>query len=513
MTQPFNAVPAWPLQAIGHLLPDTGIWLAGGAVRDLLLHRVPHDWDLVLAGSGLGIAREVANALGGAYYALDRERGTGRAIVTHPTSGTSATIDFATMRGADIEEDLGARDFTINAMALTRGGCLVDPTGGQTDLATARLRMVSPTCFRDDPVRLLRAIRLSMLLALEIERETARHIGTEAESILDVAPERIRTELMTLLSLPTAPEGVRWLQAFGLLTRVLPEAVVSEGADSVPAAGTLEQVLRIDHAADGCGAGPLQGCVGPRETPAPALRREHRSHLEPYLTHPVGSETTRADLLRWAALFCDAAAIGSGTTKAGTEAARLAEHRMEELRFSRNEIAFVRLTLIGQDGFQALLSADTTGSERLSSALAQPGRAISPEPPDYPDALTRRMVFRYFRTTRDAGVAAALLFIARAAARPRTPAAPETASGAIAVATTLMEAYFHCRDEIVDPPLLLSGDDVMALGVPQGPAVGRLIATLREAQAAGDVSSTADATALIRGVISGSVPAEGSREN
>ncbi len=172
VTRPFIAVPSWPLRAIGHLLPETAIWLAGGAVRDLLLHRVPHDWDLVLPGSGLGIARRVANALGGAYYALDHERGTGRAIVKHPASGETATIDFAAMRGVDIDEDLRTRDFTINAMALTLDGCIVDPTGGQADLAIGRLRMVSPTCFQDDPVRLLRAIRLSMQLALVIERET-----------------------------------------------------------------------------------------------------------------------------------------------------------------------------------------------------------------------------------------------------------------------------------------------------------------------------------------------------
>ncbi len=80
------------------------------------------------------------------------------------------------------------------------------------------------------------------------------------------------------------------------------------------------------------------------------------------------------------------------------------------------------------------------------------------------------------------------------------------------MATALFEAYFEHREEIVDPPLLLSGDDVMAMGVPQGPLVGRLLVMLREAQAAGEVVSVAGADALIRQALSCSVPAEGSRE-
>src|SRR5690625_8014092 len=92
-----------------------------------------------------------------------------RHIATDSHAGT--TIDFIELRGP-LEEDLRARDFTINAMALDLAGQLIDPTGGRDDLEAGQVRMTSSQALRDDPLRLLRAVRFSNVLQFRLERAT-----------------------------------------------------------------------------------------------------------------------------------------------------------------------------------------------------------------------------------------------------------------------------------------------------------------------------------------------------
>ncbi|RPI99650.1 MAG: hypothetical protein EHM39_06135, partial [Chloroflexi bacterium] len=90
---------------------EQGVYIVGGAVRDAVLQRPLHDIDLASEGDGRPIARKIANAFGGAYYPLDRERGVGRAIINW--EGDPLTIDAAQFRGPDLLADLQKRDFTL----------------------------------------------------------------------------------------------------------------------------------------------------------------------------------------------------------------------------------------------------------------------------------------------------------------------------------------------------------------------------------------------------------------
>ena len=119
------------LDQIRELLPaDTPAYLVGGAVRDLLLGRPLHDLDFVLPGDGMAAGRAAANRLGGAYFPLDEEHQTARVVLVLP-DGSRLNLDFAAQRGADLESDLRARDFTINAIAIPLNDLkkLNDPLG------------------------------------------------------------------------------------------------------------------------------------------------------------------------------------------------------------------------------------------------------------------------------------------------------------------------------------------------------------------------------------------------
>ncbi len=139
------------------LPPDQAAYLVGGAVRDALLQRVTHDLDFAMPGEDvLTVSRRLADRIGAAFYPLDEERDTGRLVIVRP-DGSRQMLDFAALRGPDLESDLRARDFTINAMAVDvrQPQSLIDPLGGAADLLGKRLSACSATAFTDDPLRIL----------------------------------------------------------------------------------------------------------------------------------------------------------------------------------------------------------------------------------------------------------------------------------------------------------------------------------------------------------------------
>src|SRR5579864_4894372 len=211
------------------------IYIVGGAVRDAYLGRAVHDLDLATPGDGQPIARAIANALGGAYYPLDSERGVGRALVDY--EGEHYTIDVTRFRGESLVEDLAARDFTINALAVRLDGeselnTLYDPTGGLADMQQKRLRRCSPTAIPSDPIRALRAVRQSVDLKFMIAPDT--HGDLRAARLDTVTPERVRDEFFRLLDGRQPHAALRALDSLGLLAQIAPEVVTMRGVAQSP---------------------------------------------------------------------------------------------------------------------------------------------------------------------------------------------------------------------------------------------------------------------------------------
>lgn len=124
-----------------------------------------------------------------------------------------------------VEEDLVRRDFTINAMAVALDSHeLIDPLNGRLDLENRQLRMVYPTSFEDDPLRMLRAVQFAARFDFMIEPDTFRAIRRNAALIETVSAERIAEELNKLLTLAPSPSsGFRLMETLGLLKFILPE--------------------------------------------------------------------------------------------------------------------------------------------------------------------------------------------------------------------------------------------------------------------------------------------------
>ena len=181
-------------------------WVVGGAVRDELLGRELVDLDIACRDPREA-ARAYAKRSGGAPFPLSERHGAWRVALEG-----GRTVDFTPLPGT-IEDDLATRDFAVNAMAEPlAGGELVDPFGGRGDVDAKLIRAVSPSVFADDPLRLLRAVRLEDELAFRMDPETERLVREHAQLVTSPARERTLAELVRL-----SVDGYRRADDLGLL--------------------------------------------------------------------------------------------------------------------------------------------------------------------------------------------------------------------------------------------------------------------------------------------------------
>jgi putative nucleotidyltransferase with HDIG domain len=485
-------LPEWPWQAVRQLAEERGarVWPVGGAVRDALLGRPLRDWDFAVDRGAMKLARAVGDALDGAYYPLDEERGTGR-VVLRRDDGGRIDLDFAALRGDSLEVDLLARDFTINALALDETGVLIDVTGGLTDLESGFVRAVSDQTFQDDPLRLLRAVRMETELGFQIEPQTATWMRRDAALLTEPSAERVRDEFMRVLSLPGAAASLERLDAFGLLKSVMPELEPLKGIEQSPphrhdvwhhtlaVVNVLESVIAVV-----AGQEAELSSVGVSSVAWGDLARtvgQFVGDVADHLAVEVSGGHNRAQLLKLAALFHD---VGKPETQSEGDdgrthfynhelvGARMAAVRLQELRFSRDEVERVR-TIVGAHMRPAHLACV--------------------------DDLTRRAIYRFFRATSCGGVDVVFLCLADHLATWGPNLQEERWTQRLEVAEKLLTHWFDRYEETVAPPPLLTGGELIVdLGLEPGPRIGRLLRALQEAQAAGEVQTRQEALALAR---------------
>ncbi|MEO2006737.1 MAG: hypothetical protein ABGY41_21880, partial [Candidatus Poribacteria bacterium] len=211
---------------------DVQAYLVGGAIRDALLGRHVEDVDIAVPVGAMRPIQAWARRQGRPAISLHNAPPTRRV-----TFEDGFVIDIAAFRGETLEEDLRLRDFTVNAIAapfevvsedLT--GVLIDPCGGVEDLRLRRLRECSARSLDDDPLRMLRAFRLSATHSLRIYERTLTGIRERVSKIDDVAWERVREEFMKLLATGRSYASLRAMDGIGLLERLLPEITAMKGA-------------------------------------------------------------------------------------------------------------------------------------------------------------------------------------------------------------------------------------------------------------------------------------------
>jgi len=193
-------------ELVHEVLAGQEAWFVGGAVRDELLGRPIVDVDVVCSDPAAA-ARAYAKRSGGFPFALSEQHSSWRVVLDG-----RRTVDFTPVHGS-IESDLARRDFTVNAIAIpVDGGEHVDPSGGREDLQLRLLRAVSETIFEDDPLRLLRAVRLEEELGFRLAPLTEELVRKQSQLVAKAAGERVVAELGRMTA-----AGYRRLDELGLL--------------------------------------------------------------------------------------------------------------------------------------------------------------------------------------------------------------------------------------------------------------------------------------------------------
>jgi tRNA nucleotidyltransferase/poly(A) polymerase len=492
MPSPFSFSPL--LVSIHEALPpDQEIYLVGGAVRDALLGRESHDLDFAVPADGIKLARRIADKLKGAFYPLDDERDTGRVILIR--KGEARTIlDFATYRGTDIEADLHDRDFTINAIAYNlKTETIFDPLQGANDLRTKRIRACSSESLTNDPIRVLRAIRLAASLGLKIEAETRQKMKQSAVGLRSASPERLRDELFRILDGPGPGTAIRALEMLGVLPHILPELPPLKGVEQPWPhvydvwTHTLALMNHLEDVLAALAPGYDPETTSDLFTGLLVLRLgRYREQFAAHFANPLNTDRSVRALLFFATLYHDVAKPACKTVgedgrirfwRHDEQGEELAAKRANVLHLSNDEIQ--RLRLIIRNHMRVHFHSNRMESEKKTPS--------------------RKAIYRFFRDAGEAGVDLVLLALADTRATRGHTLTQETWAAALDICRIFLENYWEKPAETVSPPRLLDGNEVMTeFNLKPGPRVGELLEAIREAQATGKVSTREEALAFAR---------------
>lgn len=446
--------------------PRAEAFLVGGTVRDGLLGAATADLDVAVPRGALALARRLAARCAGSMVPLDPERGVARVLAG------GGRLDLADFRAASLPADLRARDFTVNAMAVSLRELLgkgrapvIDPTGGLADLRARRLRLTGEATLADDALRGLRGVRLEAALGLRLDLPSRRLIRRHARDLAGVVAERVRDELLAILALAGAAPAVRRLDALGLLAEVLPEVepMRATGQPAPHRFPVLEHSLRALAGADRLLAGL-------------ARLAPFADELARHLAGELGGGVDRAQIVKLAALLHDVA-------------------KPETRRVIRGRVRFLDHDVIGAERVRA-----------IGARLRLPGRAIDtlahlvrhhlrPMHLAQAGVVTRRARYRFFRDLGDEARDLLVLALADGAAvRGESPFSTWRRSPVIRD----LLAGWPAEAAAQAAPSLLRGEDVMQhFGLGPGPAVGQLLRRAREAQALGQVGTREEALAFL----------------
>jgi len=460
------------VQAVRAALGGERAWIVGGAVRDELLARPVADVDLVVDGDSGAAAKALGRAVGGPAFELSGEFGAWRVI----GPGRRWQVDVTPLQGGSLAEDLGRRDFTVNAMARPlAGGDVVDPFGGAGDLVARRLRMVAAASFDDDPLRVLRLARFACELGLVPDDDTVTAAARRAPRIAEVAAERVFAELKRVIAADRVLDGLALMDALGLTPYVLPELSALRGVEQ----NRYHHLDVYDHTLEVLAETVALerdpgGVIGDAALDAP---------LRAFLAAPLADEITRGTALRLGALLHD-----------------VAKPETQAFHEDGSVLGFPGHAELGAGQARAALTR-LRASEKLRAHVALlAGHHLGLGFLVHKAPLDRRTIHRYLVRTAPVEVDVSLLSIAdRLATRGRK--ADEAIARHLEVARTVLPAALDYAGWAAQPPLVRGDELARALGLRPGPGLGALLAQLDEARYAGEIATRDEAIALARTLV------------
>lgn len=447
-----------------------GAYIIGGSIRDLLLDRIPTDYDIAVTENPKKIAEKIAKNISGRLVKMGKP---GQMIIRVVSNDN--IIDIKSLNGSFIEDDLKKRDFTINAMAYDlSSGEIIDCLGGLEDLAEKKIRMVSADVFKKDPIRLIRAYRIGACLNFQIESQTASVISAYANLIQNSAGERIRGEIFKLLSTSRSYLYLSQMDDAGLLTAIFPDF------------DRLKECRQNNHHIYDVFEHTMKAY----------------SHLETILNDPVKIlpdtsiqirqylDEEKTVLLKYAILLHD---IGKPWSKTidnrgkihfyghPRKSVDLAQKVSQKLKFSNREKRFVDVII--RNHLNPLF---------LFTAMQK-------------KTLTRKGVTRFFIKCGENTPAVLLHTLADIMAKRDTPNQANKAF--IGFVTDMLRNFFNdFNSKIKEPPLITGRDLIHEFGLIPSPLFKTILNLVQEEKLTGTIKSRSEALAWVRDYLNSARP-------
>lgn len=426
------------------------LYVVGGLLRDLLLKRQATDFDFAVSGSGLEFAREFARRTRSSLVVLSEPDDEARVIYHR-----SVTIDFNGLGDRGIEDDLARRDFTINALGCEvlpdSVGEIIDLFGCRADIASRIVRPVSSSSLAADPLRLLRAMRFALELGFRID--PCVYEQAQGISLISTAGERIGAEVLRIMEQPGSFPHIRKLAELGRLVEILP-ALAEVLADPELREHSLKTYCKVEEIVHGDSffsrfqpewQSYFAGSPSPEAAGAPPAYRRALLKLAGLL-HDIAKPQTRFATVEGEVHFYGHDSLGS----------RQAQRMMlERLRLSRQQAKTVRRLV----------------QEHMRLHLL----ATAPE-------LSQRAIRRYFRDLGEEAFGLMILCYADGWA---------TAGRTLHLEETIARMIEQKRAEEAKQKIrrLVTGYDLIALGMKPGPAFKVILQELEDLQVEGRIRS------------------------
>jgi poly(A) polymerase len=450
------------------------IYLVGGAVRDVLMGFFNgKDFDFTLGESWERITRLFAEKMRGKVISWDFNQ---KRVIVRSGEDT-ITVDFAKFRGADIEDDLATRDFTVNSMAvsvnelfLKRAPKLIDPLDGKKHLAEKIIQADSPFIFDLDPLRILRAIRFAAAFSFSIEKKTKSFIRKKASLLSTVAVERTKRELFAMLDLERAPVAVQHLVQLGGMRQLIPELRLF----LLTKQGLPHQYTLLQHSLKTIAF--LSDMLKNPEKHFKGYGTRLRDYFKEYIEEGI---ITRRALLLYAGLLHDSGKLTTQT------------HEGKTVRFDGHEAAgaelnqeIARRMLLGKKARRALETITRTHMRILQLATGH--------------KITERAIIRLLRDIKDAPLEVMLLALADTYATSTDRGYKSTQGKVKQLVNLLLRRYF-APDHAFPPNVLVTGNDIMKImGIPEGRAIGKILHEINEAERTGLLNSRQEVTTWLK---------------
>ena len=479
---------------------NTKVYLVGGAVRDILMNQPSHDLDFVVLGDASHLARMTANHLHGAYYLMDEEHGIARVLIDTPQF-TNLVLDFSDARGGSLESDLKCRDFTVNAIALDlTAQKIIDPLEGSVHLRQKVLKICNPESFIQDPIRVLRAIRFSLYLNLRIEPETKSLLYQAMPYLPGISGERQRDELIRMLGGGKSAAAVRVLHHTGILNLLLPEVgiLLKDQQTSPVTSYSVDLPARTLQNADMI----LDFIEGKRDLIPENLYSNliflhwgrFRQRLLHHLQNHLNADRSLRGLICLAGLFFPA--IAGQTIKPYYREPLFPQtdsliERLKFLAFSKAEIQYFQKIITNANLFFDLLDINRDSPARDNDDLTNPAHHLG-----------GREIYRYFKTSGEAGIDICLLSLALFGAQSGYELNQKEYTRLLEIVDELFEGYWEHNPQIIHPQPLITGDDIMKnLSIQAGEKVGQILEMIKEEQAAGNIQTQQQAFDFARTIL------------